>query len=211
MTDTPGLLPRPDDFRNKMELLTLAALDHLPSSVMFVFDLTEECGTSVSDQWAIRQEVKERYPEKFWVDVFSKADLLEEVLGGSVEQQQGHGQKQQEQEQEEQRQQQQHGVQVQGQQHEGSLGNSGSEEQTGSYQGEGEVGSGSNGSSRTGVEKEEVIGTAAAAGLSVELHIEAETPAAVAAALPKAVKVSSLTEEGMDELKIALMKMLSGS
>jgi nucleolar GTP-binding protein len=40
VTDTPGLLLRPDEYRNKMELLTLAALQYLPSSVMFVADLT---------------------------------------------------------------------------------------------------------------------------------------------------------------------------
>lgn len=48
VTDTPGLLLRPDEYRNKMELLTLAALQYLPSSVMFVADLTgavpDACG-----------------------------------------------------------------------------------------------------------------------------------------------------------------------
>mmetsp|Transcript_16224 Transcript_16224/g.27868 ORF Transcript_16224/g.27868 Transcript_16224/m.27868 type:complete len:158 (+) Transcript_16224:2-475(+) len=39
-------------------------------------DLTEECGTSVPDQWAVRQEVRLRFPDKPWIDVFSKADLL---------------------------------------------------------------------------------------------------------------------------------------
>jgi nucleolar GTP-binding protein len=54
VTDTPGLLSRPDEERNTMELLTLAALEHLPTSVLFVMDLTEECGTSLQDQWEIR-------------------------------------------------------------------------------------------------------------------------------------------------------------
>lgn len=54
VTDTPGLLARPDTERNKMEQLTLAALACLPTSVLFVMDLTEECGTSIQDQWAIR-------------------------------------------------------------------------------------------------------------------------------------------------------------
>ncbi len=56
VTDTPGLLARPDELRNRMELLTLATLACLPTSVLFVMDLTEECGTSVQDQWAIRWE-----------------------------------------------------------------------------------------------------------------------------------------------------------
>ncbi len=60
VTDTPGLLDRADGTRNAMEMLTLAALDCLPTSVLFVMDLTEECGTSVQEQWAIRQEVRRK-------------------------------------------------------------------------------------------------------------------------------------------------------
>lgn len=37
-----------------MERLTLASLQHLPTAVLFVADLTGECGTSVADQWRIR-------------------------------------------------------------------------------------------------------------------------------------------------------------
>lgn len=80
VTDTPGLLARPDEERNKMEQLTLAALGCLPTSVLFVMDLTEECGTSVADQWAIRNELRARFPGKPWVDVFSKSDMLDNVF-----------------------------------------------------------------------------------------------------------------------------------
>lgn len=78
VTDTPGLLRRPDEDRNAMERLTLASLEYLPTAVLFVADLTGECGTSVADQWAIRTELKERFQGKPWLDVLSKADLLEE-------------------------------------------------------------------------------------------------------------------------------------
>lgn len=54
MTDTPGLLRRPEEERNAMERLTLAALAYLPTAAVFVTDLTGDCGTSVADQWAIR-------------------------------------------------------------------------------------------------------------------------------------------------------------
>jgi hypothetical protein len=37
-----------------MERLTLACLQHLPTAVLFVADLTGECGTSVANQWQIR-------------------------------------------------------------------------------------------------------------------------------------------------------------
>lgn len=53
-TDTPGLLNRAEEDRNAMERLTLACLQHLPTAVLFVVDLTGECGTTVANQWHIR-------------------------------------------------------------------------------------------------------------------------------------------------------------
>lgn len=76
VTDTPGLLRRPDEDRNNMEKLTLAALSYLPTAVLYVHDLTGECGVKVSDQLLLYKELKEKYHERPWVDVVSKADLL---------------------------------------------------------------------------------------------------------------------------------------
>lgn len=42
--DTPGVLSRPEEERNPMEGLTLAAVKHLPSAVVFVMDLSGTCG-----------------------------------------------------------------------------------------------------------------------------------------------------------------------
>jgi nucleolar GTP-binding protein len=38
------------DERNNIEKLTLAALSHLPTAVLYVHDLTGDCGTTVPDQ-----------------------------------------------------------------------------------------------------------------------------------------------------------------
>lgn len=78
VTDTPGILRRCDDDRNNLEKLTLAVLSHLPTAVLFVHDLTGECGTSPSDQFLIYQEIKERFNTHLWFDVVSKCDLLQE-------------------------------------------------------------------------------------------------------------------------------------
>lgn len=80
VTDTPGLLNRPDADRNVMENLTLACLEHLPCTMVFVTDLTAQCGTSVPDQLAIRRDLLQRFPGKAWLDVLSKADLLHGVV-----------------------------------------------------------------------------------------------------------------------------------
>ena len=38
------------DDRNNIERLTLAVLSYLPIAVLYVHDLSEDCGTSVADQ-----------------------------------------------------------------------------------------------------------------------------------------------------------------
>ncbi|KAM7266503.1 hypothetical protein ACFE04_004400 [Oxalis oulophora] len=76
VTDTPGLLKRQDDDRNNLEKLTLAALSHLPTAVLYVHDLSGECGMSPSNQFMIYKEIKERFKDHLWLDVVSKCDLL---------------------------------------------------------------------------------------------------------------------------------------
>ena len=93
--DSPGLLARSESERNEMEELTLAAMKHLPTAVMFVLDLSGQAGdkcSSVADQLQLRREVRERFPRRPWIDVVSKVDLgivdgameeLEEILNGA--------------------------------------------------------------------------------------------------------------------------------
>ncbi|XP_068656856.1 nucleolar GTP-binding protein 1 [Aristolochia californica] len=76
VTDTPGILKRHDDERNNLEKLTLAVLTHLPTAIMFVHDLSGECGMSPSDQYLIYKEMRDRFKNYLWLDVVSKCDLL---------------------------------------------------------------------------------------------------------------------------------------
>jgi len=77
--DSPGLLRRDEtDIRNEMEELTLAAMSHLPTAVMYVMDLSGGAGdkcSSVEDQLILRREVRARFPRRPWIDVISKVDL----------------------------------------------------------------------------------------------------------------------------------------
>nr|KJB37029.1 hypothetical protein B456_006G186900 [Gossypium raimondii] len=77
VTDTPGLLKRCDD-RNNLEKLTLAVLSHLPTAILYVHDLSGQCGMSPSDQFMIYKEISERFGNHLWLDVISKCDLLKE-------------------------------------------------------------------------------------------------------------------------------------
>ncbi|KAL6658978.1 hypothetical protein ACP70R_003018 [Stipagrostis hirtigluma subsp. patula] len=76
VTDTPGLLTRHDADRNNIERLTLAVLSYLPIAVLYVHDLSEDCGTSVTDQYTTYKHIKERFGDRLWLDVISKCDLL---------------------------------------------------------------------------------------------------------------------------------------
>lgn len=77
--DSPGLLRRENtDLRNEMEELTLAAMAHLPTAVMYVLDLSGGAGdkcSSVEDQLVLRRELRARFPRRPWIDVVSKVDL----------------------------------------------------------------------------------------------------------------------------------------
>ncbi|KAB8653876.1 hypothetical protein FH972_026172 [Carpinus fangiana] len=77
VTDTPGLLKRCDEDRNNLEKLTLAVLSHLPTAILYVHDLTGECGSSPSEQFVIYKEIKERFGDHLWLDVVSKCDLFQ--------------------------------------------------------------------------------------------------------------------------------------
>nr|GMD29768.1 nucleolar GTP-binding protein 1 [Ipomoea batatas] len=78
VTDTPGILRRHDEDRNNLEKLTLAVLTHLPTAVLYVHDLSGECGMSPSDQFAIYKEIRARFSDHIWLDIVSKCDLLRE-------------------------------------------------------------------------------------------------------------------------------------
>ena len=76
--DTPGLLDRDAAARNAMEDLTMAPMDHLPSAVVFVCDLSGHAGERTSSpdaQLAVRDALRARFPRRPWIDVVSKADL----------------------------------------------------------------------------------------------------------------------------------------
>ena len=76
--DSPGLLVRPDDERNEMEALTLAAMQHLPTAVCYVMDLSGNAGdkcSSIEDQLILRKEIRTRFPRRPWIDIVSKYDL----------------------------------------------------------------------------------------------------------------------------------------
>lgn len=73
--DSPGLLYRADDERNAMEALTIASLQHLPTAVCFVVDLSVDDPGLLERQLQLRRDIRARFPKRPWIDVGSKCDL----------------------------------------------------------------------------------------------------------------------------------------
>jgi len=77
LVDTPGLLDRPMERRNDIEMQAIAALEHIGSLVLFLVDESESCGTPYEEQMNLLAEVEQLLPETDLMVVSSKADLLE--------------------------------------------------------------------------------------------------------------------------------------
>ena len=77
MVDTPGLLDRPMEERNHIEMQAIAALEHIGSLVLFLVDESESCGTPYEEQMNLLEEVQTLLPETELMLVSSKADLLQ--------------------------------------------------------------------------------------------------------------------------------------
>ncbi len=79
--DTPGLLDRPMERRNKIERQAIAALRHVANAVLFLLDPTETCGFPLNDQLRLLASVEETFPGVPIVVLENKADLGGETLG----------------------------------------------------------------------------------------------------------------------------------
>ncbi len=72
--DLPGLLDRPLNKRNPIELQALAALKHLGDAVLFVVDPTESCGYDLVEQVHLLDELQREIALPFVVAI-NKADV----------------------------------------------------------------------------------------------------------------------------------------
>ncbi len=72
--DTPGLLDRPLEKRNKIEKRAILALKHLADVIVFVIDPTETCGFQIEKQLSLLSEIKKEFDIPF-IEIYSKSDL----------------------------------------------------------------------------------------------------------------------------------------
>eukprot|EP00917_Polyrhabdina_sp_WS-2016_P001008 GHVP01002037.1.p1 GENE.GHVP01002037.1~~GHVP01002037.1.p1 ORF type:complete len:622 (-),score=112.32 GHVP01002037.1:17-1882(-) len=73
--DTPGILDRPLEERNTIEMQAVTALAHLKSCILYFIDLSESCGYTVKQQVLLFESLTPLFSNKKIIIVFSKSDL----------------------------------------------------------------------------------------------------------------------------------------
>ncbi|XP_002126966.3 GTP-binding protein 4 isoform X2 [Ciona intestinalis] len=82
--DTPGILDQPLEDRNTIEMLSVTALAHLRSAVVYVMDISEQCGESLESQLSLFNNIRPLFNNKPLfvmankIDCLSKDDLSDE-------------------------------------------------------------------------------------------------------------------------------------
>jgi len=96
--DTPGLLDRPLEKRNKIELKAIMAIKYLAAYIIFILDPSETCGMSIKNQLSLYKSIMNTFKIPI-VPVLNKVDLaspdtikhLEELLGSPLKMSALHG------------------------------------------------------------------------------------------------------------------------
>lgn len=73
--DTPGILDRPFEDRNIIEMCSITALAHLRAAVLFFLDISGSCGYTIAQQAALFHSIKSLFMNKPLVIVCNKTDL----------------------------------------------------------------------------------------------------------------------------------------
>ena len=73
--DTPGILDRPFEDRNIIEMCSITALAHLRAAVLFFLDVSGSCGYTVAQQAALFHSIKSLFMNKPLIIVCNKIDL----------------------------------------------------------------------------------------------------------------------------------------
>ncbi|KAL2328804.1 hypothetical protein Fmac_022231 [Flemingia macrophylla] len=73
--DTPGILDRPFEDRNIIEMCSITALAHLRAAILFFLDISGSCGYSIAQQAALFHSIKSLFMNKPLIIVCNKTDL----------------------------------------------------------------------------------------------------------------------------------------
>ncbi|XP_004489044.1 nucleolar GTP-binding protein 1-like [Cicer arietinum] len=73
--DTPGILDRPFEDRNIIEMCSITALAHLRAAILFFLDISGSCGYTIAQQAALFHSIKSLFLNKPLIVVCNKTDL----------------------------------------------------------------------------------------------------------------------------------------
>ncbi|CDH12362.1 Nucleolar GTP-binding protein 1 [Zygosaccharomyces bailii ISA1307] len=74
--DTPGILDRPTEEMNNIEMQSIYAVAHLRSCVLYFMDLSEQCGFTVEAQVKLFHSIKPLFANKSVMVVMNKSDIV---------------------------------------------------------------------------------------------------------------------------------------
>lgn len=75
--DTPGILDRPTEEMNNIEMQSIYAIAHLRSCVLYFMDLSEQCGFSIEAQVKLFHSIKPLFANKSVMVVMNKSDIIQ--------------------------------------------------------------------------------------------------------------------------------------
>lgn len=76
VVDTPGILDRPLEERNTIEMQAITALAHLQCCVLYFLDISEQCGYSLDQQIKLFESIQPLFVNKQVILVANKTDVI---------------------------------------------------------------------------------------------------------------------------------------
>lgn len=76
VVDTPGILDRPLEERNTIEMQAITALAHLQCCVLYFLDVSEQCGYTLEAQLKLFESIRPLFANKQVMMVANKTDVL---------------------------------------------------------------------------------------------------------------------------------------
>ena len=76
VVDTPGILDRPLEERNTIEMQAITALAHLQCCVLYFLDISEQCGYPITQQIQLYESIRPLFVNKQVLVVANKTDVV---------------------------------------------------------------------------------------------------------------------------------------
>lgn len=77
VVDTPGILDHPLEERNTIEMQAITALAHLRSAVLYVMDVSEQCGHTLQQQLELFNNIRPLFANKVCIPQAKRQDCAE--------------------------------------------------------------------------------------------------------------------------------------